>query len=62
MHMPLLYLALSLLAGAFGRDRRMGFWGFFFLSLLATPMVGFIGLVLTSSDVMSKRAQRRPDA
>jgi hypothetical protein len=31
------YIVLSFAAAFLGRHRRIGFWGFFFLSLLATP-------------------------
>jgi hypothetical protein len=33
----LIYLTLCGVAGFFGRRRRIGFWGFFFLSIMATP-------------------------
>jgi uncharacterized membrane protein YiaA len=36
-------LVASLLIGLFGANRKLGFWGYFFGSLLFTP---FIGLVL----------------
>ena len=32
-------LAACLLAGILGRKRRIGFWGFFFASLVFTPLV-----------------------
>jgi hypothetical protein len=35
----LLYLGLCLLAGILGRNRRIGFWGFFFSSIVFTPFV-----------------------
>jgi hypothetical protein len=41
------FVLLSLLIGAFGRDRKMGFWGYFFASMLLTPAVGLL-LVLGS--------------
>lgn len=41
------FVVLSLLIGAYGRDRKMGFWGYFFASLLLTPAVGLL-LVLGS--------------
>jgi hypothetical protein len=41
------FVVLSLLIGALGRDRKMGFWGYFFASLLLTPAVGLL-LVLGS--------------
>jgi hypothetical protein len=35
----LLYLGLCLLAAILGRNRRIGFWGFFFSSIVFTPLV-----------------------
>lgn len=40
----LFYLGLSVLAGILGRNRVIGFWGFFFLSLLVTPVISLIFL------------------
>lgn len=37
-----LYLGLSLLVGKIGENRKFGFWGFFFCSLLLTPIVGLL--------------------
>ncbi|ATB42412.1 hypothetical protein CYFUS_007890 [Cystobacter fuscus] len=48
--MPLvaiIYVLLCLLVGVLGRERRsMGLWGWFFFSLLLTPLVGAITLLL----------------
>lgn len=48
--MPLvviIYLLLCLLVGVLGRERRsMGLWGWFFFSLLLTPLVGAFMLLL----------------
>lgn len=41
------YLGLSLLIGLMGEDRKFGFWGYFFGSLLFSPFIGII-LVLAS--------------
>ncbi len=43
-----MYLALSAMTGVLGRHTRVGFWGFFFLSLLVTPLLPWIALFLTS--------------
>ena len=40
----LVYLALCLAAGIVGRNRRIGFWGFFFSSIIFTPAVGLLFL------------------
>jgi hypothetical protein len=40
------YLALSLLAGIVGRNRRIGFWGFFFSSIIFTPLVSLLFLYI----------------
>ncbi len=49
MTLPALYLwiAASALVAYLGRDRRFGFWGYFFASLLLTPALGVL-LVIAS--------------
>lgn len=42
-----LFLAAAILVGLMGRDRKMGFWGYFFASLLLTPLLGLL-LVIVS--------------
>ena len=48
----LIYAALVILAsvtiGYFGRHRKMGFWGYFFGSIVLTPLIGLI--LLFASD------------
>ena len=39
LELLLIVLASSLLAGILGRKRRIGFWGFFFASMVFTPVV-----------------------
>ncbi len=43
----LLYFGASLVVAIFGWNRKFGFWGYFFASLLFTPLIGTI-LVLAS--------------
>ncbi len=38
---------ISFLLGILGRNRKMGFWGYFFGSILLTPLIGLL-LVLAS--------------
>jgi hypothetical protein len=38
------YLALCLVAGIAGRNRRIGFWGFLFSSILFTPVISLLFL------------------
>jgi hypothetical protein len=40
----LVYLALCLVAGIVGRNRRIGFWGFLFCSVLFTPVISLLFL------------------
>jgi hypothetical protein len=54
----LLYLAFSILVGLAGSQRRMGFTGTFILSLLLTPVVVLIVLLLTGP---SQRVEGRQD-
>ena len=43
----LLNVALAYLIGFLGRNRRLGFWGHFFCSLLLTPIIGLLLVVAT---------------
>jgi hypothetical protein len=43
----LIWLTLAVLMGGLGRHRTMGFWGYFFASLVLTPIMGLL-LVLVS--------------
>ena len=48
MHLGLAYLVLCLIVGYLGRNRAIGFWGFFILSILLTPLVGGIVLAVAA--------------
>lgn len=41
------YLILCLIVGLLGRGRRMGGWGYFFGSIILTPIIGLM-LVMVS--------------
>lgn len=43
-----LYLLLSLIAGIIGSNRTIGFWGFFLLSLVTTPLATLAVLAVTT--------------
>jgi len=43
-----LYLLLCAIAGIIGSNRVVGFWGFFLLSLLLTPVITLAVLAVTS--------------
>lgn len=49
-----LSIFLSLIIGYLGRRRRIGFWGLTFGSLLLTPIVGLL-LLLITDDVPQPR-------
>jgi hypothetical protein len=42
------YLALCLVAGIAGRNRRIGFWGFLFSSVIFTPFVSLLFLYFST--------------
>jgi len=52
----LIYLILSILLGLVGYNRKFGFWGYFFGSLLLTPFVGL--LLVLASDPIPRRHDR----
>jgi hypothetical protein len=42
-----LYIGLCVLVGKYGKTRVIGFWGFFILSLLLTPAIIFVILLIS---------------
>lgn len=42
------YIGLCIILGILGRDRKMGAWGYFFGSVVLTPLIGL--LLLMASD------------
>ena len=42
VELVLLYLALCFVAGFAGRNRRIGFWGFLFSSIIFTPIISLL--------------------
>jgi uncharacterized membrane protein len=56
MHIPILlivYLLSCLLMGVLGINRKFGFWGYFFGSIILTPVVGLL-LILASDPKKSR--------
>lgn len=45
------YVAACGLIGYWGRDRKFGFWGFFFGALLLTPFVAAVFLLVADKRV-----------
>ena len=61
MEATLLFLCgilISFIVGYFGRNRKMGFWGYFFATLFLTPFIGII-LLIASEKVNGKDTERR---
>ena len=54
----LLYVFLGIIIGLLGTNRKFGFWGYFFYSLLFSPFLGII--ILLASD-KKKPAVLEPD-
>lgn len=50
------YLALCLLVGIVGRNTRIGYWGTAVVSVVVTPFVVFIVLLLFSPKVAPKQS------
>jgi len=53
---PFTCIFISFIFGYLGRNRKMGFWGYFFATLFLTPFVGAI--LLLASDKKVKRIER----
>jgi hypothetical protein len=56
MHqMMMLNFFASLIIGLLGVNRKMGFWGYFFSSLLLTPLIGILLLLVSDPTPQAKR-------
>lgn len=53
--MILAWIFASLLVAFFGMNRKFGFWGYFFGSLLLSPFLGVILVLASDSRRMAKR-------
>jgi hypothetical protein len=61
-----IYIGLSVFLAWLGENRKFGFWGYFFASLLLTPFVGIL-LVLASDpttpefddEIEAKKAKKK---
>ena len=54
----ILYVAFCLLAGVCGSQRRMGFFGTFLISLVVTPVIVLLVLILTAPSHRDERDRR----
>jgi hypothetical protein len=54
MELFAIVLLASLLIAVLGRNRRFGFWGYFFASILLTPLIGLLLYLATDGPLRSK--------
>jgi type II secretory pathway predicted ATPase ExeA len=45
-----IWVILAILVGAFGSDKTVGFWGAFLWSLLLSPLIGIIIVIMSKSN------------
>lgn len=45
----IIYVSLSVIIGLLGKNRKFGFWGYFFGSLLLSPILGTLLLLASDS-------------
>jgi hypothetical protein len=44
----LIYFGLSIIIGVFGINRVMGFWGYMFCSIIFSPLIGLLVLLVSA--------------
>jgi hypothetical protein len=54
------YMGAALLIALLGINRTMGFWGYFFASLVLTPIMGALLLVVSGSKSKPKIPDEKP--
>lgn len=53
------WIIAAILIGFFGRRYRFGFWGYFFASVLLTPVIGLLMLIAATPTSELKKTYRR---
>jgi hypothetical protein len=53
------YVGLALVIALLGVNRTMGFWGYFFASLLLTPVMGMLLLLVSGSKTKPKKVAEK---
>ncbi|GAB4000097.1 hypothetical protein GCM10028807_52040 [Spirosoma daeguense] len=56
------WIVLSFVAGAVGSDRKIGFFGAFIISLILSPLIGFIAVFASQSKSSAKFQQQMLEA
>jgi hypothetical protein len=51
----LAYVSICILVGIMGRRTTIGFWGFFILSLVLTPVIGLLVVIVGSPRSLPSR-------
>ncbi len=49
-------LVLSAVVGYIGKDRKFGFWGYFFCSVVFTPLIGLVIVFASDKRVIAESA------
>jgi hypothetical protein len=53
----LVWIVLTVIVGAIGNERKIGFWSAFLLSLFLSPLVGFL-VVLSSTKLSAEKHEK----
>jgi hypothetical protein len=53
------WIISAIMIGFFGRRYRFGFWGYFFASILLTPVIGLLMLIAAAPTRELKKTYRR---
>jgi hypothetical protein len=62
MEYVLIYVVFCFLVALIGRNRKLGFWGYLFFSILLTPIVGLITIFASDPREIRKVLPVSPDA
>lgn len=55
LFLAILYVFLAFVVALFGANRKFGFWGYFFGSILLTPVIGTLLVMASDKQVVTKR-------
>ena len=56
--LPLLgWVVMALLVGYVGKAKTLGFWGYFLIAVLLSPLIGLVGIFVEDQIVARRAAQ-----
>ncbi|MBF0119262.1 MAG: hypothetical protein HQK79_10540 [Desulfobacterales bacterium] len=57
--LQVVYFVLSFIIALIGINRKMGFWGYLFCSILFSPLIGLMVVMVSAKNVSAKKEDNK---